>query len=888
MAIIGKIAIRMEGDTRPLEQSTARAAGSLDAVTLAADRARASVAALESAGLAGGTLAGGTGSGSGSGGDAKASGLDAAALGAQIHNSLLIALAPLGTFAAAFGRQFSQVGGTLIETSRRVSDALRVIGGESLQRSFAGRAANAETYKVQVDNKSLRDAQGFTAGLDTTARHLTGTLARVAQAEQKVAIDASAFKSLTDAIAPLSDSLGRVIGQMETLGRSTAAAVAQMAELARGSTPGPQLKVFEPARPAGSDRTTKRDKGNAAGHIAEARAEAAALGLDLSRAGRETAAVAREAGAVDRFFGAVNQTLARQIHLVEQEQAKFKQLGASGSKFWQPAMQRNRKDFSFLSEKSPQKSLAQVSTGGRLNRAVQEVSLLGAQFRTLTGIVTSSTGVVRNFGLGLVSSLGVAGLAQRAGGALVGFFTSSIGAASDLNETLSKTRAVLGDASGGVERFADDMASRFGLVKRETLDAAAGFGGMAKGIGNLSGPALGQFSTAMTKAAADLSSFANVSFARAVEALKTGLSGEQSDELKKLGVVINETAIKSYALAHGFKLAGGKLSENQKFAARAALITQKLADSHKDLDRTQSQAANQGRQLQGTLKNLAASIGTALLPAYTAALKVLNEFAGMLGGAFNASKATFAGWASTLSSGFAFVGKVARNFGTYAKIGFLYAEQGAINLLSWVEVLPQNLALIAEYVSNNWRELIIDAINSVSSVFENLGKNLRNLFTALSNWAHGGGFQFDWTPLLDGFYATAQKLPEMIRPALVDMQGEIDQLLGQVGEAERKRAAARKPDGPDYRLPQLDISPGDGKDKEGRKKQPENVEALELGSKEAASAIAKFRNGNSKADKDIKDVARTTKDQLGEQRRQTQTLERILARTGTAPSAYPI
>jgi hypothetical protein len=888
MALISTILIRMQGESTNLVATTQQAAQSLDSVAEAAARAKASVDALNEAGLGGGgKLEVGPGGG----------GFDAAALGAQfdslanrIHSSLLSALAPLGTFAAAFGRQFSQVGGTITETSRRVSDLMRVTGGETLARLFRNAQADPEQSGffgqrvVRANKEGLDQLLGLTAPFLGATRAIGQQMGAVGEAARRAnTVAAPAFDGIAKGINLLVLALDTATKRMDMLGNSTLAAVGHMADLIRaaGKVPapesGPSLKLFDPTKRTGTDyqRTTAKDKAIAAEEIAAAMAEA----------GAQTRGVAREAGAVDRFFTEVNTTLERQINLVERAQAETRGFGRAAEAASR-TLKVDTKDFSFLSDQDVGRSLGRQSAGGFLNRYIQELSLLGSQFRTLPGIVQTAAISVANFGRTTAAALGLVGLGFRGIQFAAGFFTGGIREASNLNETLNKTDAVLGMASGDARKFADEMAASFGLSKRATLDAAAGFGGLGKELAGLSGESLAQFSTTFTKMAADLSSFANLSFERASESLKIALAGNQSDELKQLGVVLLDNNLKLYAQAQGWTIVNGVLSENQKVAARAALLMEKLGDAHGDLDKTQDAVANQSRKLSGQWQNLSATVGTLLLPAMQKGLSILNGFVSAIASAVEASKSTISGWAESLMGAFEAAGRVVRNFGLYARIGFLRAEEGLFNFLSYVEVLPTNLGLIANYIAGNWRELIVDAVNAVGAVFANLGTNLQNLFTAMNDWAHGRGFNFNWTPLLEGFEATAAKLPELLRPNLISMQGEIDALYGQIAEAEARRSGAAKKAATEAKLPDFNVNP-EGAEKD-KAKHKEKVGAVELGSKEAASAIASFRNGGAGPEKDIKDVAKTSKAQLAEMRRLNHTLDRKLGQgAGSASNLIP-
>jgi hypothetical protein len=272
-----------------------------------------------------------------------------------------------------------------------------------------------------------------------------------------------------------------------------------------------------------------------------------------------------------------------------------------------------------------------------------------------------------------VVGFGVAGVASLAGGL--------IGAASDLNETVSKTGVVFGKQTDQVTGYAQKMADDFGLPKTAVLDAASSFGLLGSAAG-LSGKPLADMSTGLTSLAADAMSFYNVPLEQALGDFTSALSGE-SEPVKKYGILMNEAAVQAEALALGIakpvkntkaladaqlgvkiateaynkavkdhgvksleaekaqnalgkandKVAAaakgtvGPLTEAQKVQARTSLITKGLSKAHGDLERTQSSVSNQAKMLQGRIQNLAADFGAKMLPAASAVLGVLIDLA---------------------------------------------------------------------------------------------------------------------------------------------------------------------------------------------------------------------------------------------------------------------
>jgi hypothetical protein len=196
--------------------------------------------------------------------------------------------------------------------------------------------------------------------------------------------------------------------------------------------------------------------------------------------------------------------------------------------------------------------------------------------------------------------------------AVVDFARDSIGAASDLNETVSKTQQVFGAASGSVLKFGDTSAQALGASKQDALASAATFGNLLRSVG-LTEQQAASFSTSMVKLGGDLASFNNVPVPEALDAIRAGLVGE-TEPLKRFGVNLNDATLKQKALQLGLSDGKGVLDANAKAQAAYALIMEQTTLAQGDFARTSSGLANQQRILAAEFDNVKASIGQQLLP----------------------------------------------------------------------------------------------------------------------------------------------------------------------------------------------------------------------------------------------------------------------------------
>ena len=205
----------------------------------------------------------------------------------------------------------------------------------------------------------------------------------------------------------------------------------------------------------------------------------------------------------------------------------------------------------------------------------------------------------------------------------------AIGAASDLGEQVNKTTVLFGKSSKGILSWSKDSASALGMSRTAALQAASSLGAMFDGLGFGERQAAGMSKQFVTLAA-DLSSFHDADPTDMLERIRAGLSGEV-EPLRKFGVNLSAAAVTSKALAMGLEDSSGALTEQDKVLARSAIMMAQTAKAQGDRARTSGSLANQQRELSATTTDLAAKLGSALLPAATAVAGVVLGLAGAFG-----------------------------------------------------------------------------------------------------------------------------------------------------------------------------------------------------------------------------------------------------------------
>lgn len=240
--------------------------------------------------------------------------------------------------------------------------------------------------------------------------------------------------------------------------------------------------------------------------------------------------------------------------------------------------------------------------------------------------VNKSLGGLRAKTVAVGSAIGTAlgGIAVQAFSKLTSFVQSSIGAASNLNETMSKTKVIFGDAADDVIAFAAAAGDSLGLSQQAALDASSTFAVFAQSAG-LAGPDLSKFSGDLVTLSADFASFYNTSPEQAITAIGAALRGE-SEPIRKYNILLNDATLRQRAMTLGIiKNTKTALTPQQKVLAAQAEIMAQSGVAQGDFARTSGGLANQQRILAAAMGNLSADLGTAFMP-------ILQEAIGFITG----------------------------------------------------------------------------------------------------------------------------------------------------------------------------------------------------------------------------------------------------------------
>ncbi len=235
-------------------------------------------------------------------------------------------------------------------------------------------------------------------------------------------------------------------------------------------------------------------------------------------------------------------------------------------------------------------------------------------------------------GLERAATLVKGAFAAMAGAVSIGALTAGIGqmtgAASDLEETISKVNTLFGrEMADDMERWAETAASSMGLAKQEALDAAGTMGNMflqlKAGIDQSA-----RLSQEMVQLSADIASFHNVAGGanQVLEAMQAAFRGEY-DSLQRFIPTINAAAVEHEALARSGKKSKDELTALDKATGAYHIILRDAGAAAGDFSRTSDGLANQQRILTSNLKDLSAELGEVFIPNLTKSIRFLNDLA---------------------------------------------------------------------------------------------------------------------------------------------------------------------------------------------------------------------------------------------------------------------
>jgi phage-related protein len=205
-----------------------------------------------------------------------------------------------------------------------------------------------------------------------------------------------------------------------------------------------------------------------------------------------------------------------------------------------------------------------------------------------------------------------------------------IKAASDAQETQGQFDQVFGEISKSVNVWANQYADDIGRSRTQIKEFASGLQDTFVPLGFARDQAA-RLSQNLVQLGVDVASFKNKADSKVIDDFNSALVGNH-ETVKKYGIIINESRLKSEAYKQGIAEVGAELTDQQKVLARYSIIVNSTKDAQGDASRTSGNFANVLKRFKGELRNTAEVMGKEMLPMATKIIKKLTNLTKWFGG----------------------------------------------------------------------------------------------------------------------------------------------------------------------------------------------------------------------------------------------------------------
>jgi phage-related protein len=209
--------------------------------------------------------------------------------------------------------------------------------------------------------------------------------------------------------------------------------------------------------------------------------------------------------------------------------------------------------------------------------------------------------------------------------------TAATKMAMDAVESENLFEVAMGNMADEARTWSEDISDSLGLNAYSVRENVATYNSMLTSMGLATDESL-NMSEGLTQLSYDMASFYNLNPDEAFNKLRAGISGE-SEPLKTLGVLVNETTTKTYAYTHGIAKQGETLTEAQKVQARYGVIMEATKNAQGDLGRTLDSPTNKLRVMKEQVTQIGIEFGQLLIPILEKLINIikplLDRFQGM-------------------------------------------------------------------------------------------------------------------------------------------------------------------------------------------------------------------------------------------------------------------
>ena len=258
----------------------------------------------------------------------------------------------------------------------------------------------------------------------------------------------------------------------------------------------------------------------------------------------------------------------------------------------------------------------------KLGIKTDEESLRKAQ-RSVDNLQGSAKKLKASFASGVKQTAqAVAGLGAIGAGAIVaGKQIAEL--AGDVEETNNLIDTAFGKSADSFRDFADTLSANTGKSKFELRELGASLQATVGGLTQDTELAA-KLTQSLTERGVDLASVFNLDVTTALNKLRSGITGE-AEPLKSLGIVMNATTLKSFALAQGIQKTTKEMTQAELATLRTNFILAQTSKFHGDATKTSGSLTNQMRALESGIKDTATQLAVSFGPELAKVVGEINK-----------------------------------------------------------------------------------------------------------------------------------------------------------------------------------------------------------------------------------------------------------------------
>lgn len=203
------------------------------------------------------------------------------------------------------------------------------------------------------------------------------------------------------------------------------------------------------------------------------------------------------------------------------------------------------------------------------------------------------------------------------------FLKDSVRAFSDLVESANAVEVQFGKGADVIKDFGKVAAESVGLAQSEFQQLSIATGALLSNF-TTGSREMAQETVTLTQRAADVASVFNVDVTVALQAFQSAIQG-QSRPIRQFGVLMDDFTVRQKAVALGLAETTAEVSQQDKAAARLALIYEQTEKTAGDFAATSGELANQQRIVSKQFEDAKAVLGEALAPAMAEFLTLAGD-----------------------------------------------------------------------------------------------------------------------------------------------------------------------------------------------------------------------------------------------------------------------